>query len=279
MHLQNKLPMPTIQDLLTSLHTLAPPFLAESYDNVGLLVGEAHREATGIMVSLDVTEKVLQSAKERNANVVIAHHPVWFRDRKTLTGNDYVSRTIIQALRDEIAIIAIHTNLDNIRSGVNDRIADQIGLTDRAFLRLKKDVPADWQGKAGSGLIGLLPKAMPKADFLSLIKEKFKCGGIRYADASKLETVHKVALCGGSGSFLIGDAIRAGADALVTADITYHLFFDADDKLLLLDIGHYESEQFTIDLLYDFLTNSFPTFALPQKTIFCEYTTNPVRYY
>jgi putative NIF3 family GTP cyclohydrolase 1 type 2 len=158
-------------------------------------------------------------------------------------------------------------------------MADHLNLTDRTFLRPKKDVPIQWQGNTGSGLIGLLPKAMPKADFFALIKEKFKCGGIRYADASKIETVQKVALCGGSGSFLIGDAIRAGADALVTADITYHLFFDADDKLLLLDIGHYESEQFTIDLLYDFLTDSFPTFALPQKTIFCEYTTNPVRYY
>jgi len=257
-----------IQDIADLLESWAPAPVAESYDNVGLLVGLPHMEATGVLVNLDCTEAVVDEAIARGINMIVAHHPIWFTGRKRLNGEDYISRTIMKAVKHDIALYACHTNLDNVRTGVNQRIADKLGLSDTTFLRPKAD------GEYGSGLIGKLAAPMQKKEFMGLVKETFHCGGIRYADCPR-EMIATVAVCGGSGSFLTADARKAGADALVTADITYHKYFDNEDELLLMDIGHYESEQFTSDLIVSYLSEKIPNFAIYLS----EVKTNPVKYF
>jgi dinuclear metal center YbgI/SA1388 family protein len=233
------------RDIAFALEQWAPPPIAESYDNVGLLVGHPDQEITGVLINLDMTEEVVLEAVSKGINMVVAHHPIWFTGRKRLNGEDYVSRTIITAVKHDIALYACHTNLDNVRDGVNQKIAQKLGLEKTDFLRPKPNHPGETL--YGSGMTGFLPKPLPKQAFLAMVKETFQCGGIRYAD-SRHENVHKIAVCGGSGSFLTRDAIQAGADAMITADITYHKFFDNENQLLLLDIGHYESEQFYLGI-------------------------------
>ena len=257
----------TIRDIATVLEGWAPPPVAESYDNVGLLCGHPDQPVSGVLINLDATEAVVDEAIARGLNLVVAHHPIWFSGRKRLNGEDYVSRTIIKAIKHDIALYACHTNLDNVRDGVNHMMAQRLGLVDTQFLRPKADPTY------GSGLIGQLPQPLPKADFLQQVKAVFQCGGIRYADAP-LTQVQRVALCGGAGSFLTHDALAQKADALVTADITYHKFFDNEEQMLLLDIGHYESEQYTSELIASYLSNNFPNFAVHLS----EVRTNPVQY-
>lgn len=259
-----------IKQIISEIERWAPPAIAENYDNVGLLVGNPYEEATGALINLDVTEELLDEAKSLGINLIITHHPIWFMPRKRLNGEDYVSRIIIKAIKMDIALYACHTNLDNIRTGVNEQICKKLGLENMDFLQQKL---AHSPEIFGSGMIGELPEALSSVDFLVHVKKTFHCGGIRYSGNTH-NKILKVAVCGGAGSFLISQAIRMGADALVTADITYHKFFDAEDKILLLDIGHYESEQFTSELIYKFLSEKFPTFALHLSKV----CTNPVKY-
>jgi dinuclear metal center YbgI/SA1388 family protein len=264
--------MVEVKQIAAALESWAPPPLAESYDNVGLLVGVPNQETSGALINLDMTEEVVEEAIELGLNLVIAHHPIWFGARKRLNGEDYVSRTIIKAVKHDVALYAIHTNLDNIRSGVNQKIGETLGLEQMSFLKEKPSTtPAQ---PTGSGMVGWLPQPLPKADFLQLVKNRFQCGGIRYADGLAKEMVHKVAICGGAGSFLTPAAIQAQADAFVTADITYHKFFDHENQLLLMDIGHYESEQFTSQLIHTYLSEKFPNFAVHLSKI----RTNPIQY-
>ncbi len=258
-----------VRDIAMVLEAWAPKPLAESYDNVGLLVGYPDMEVTGALVNLDMTEPVIEEALERGCNMVIAHHPIWFGGRKRLNGEDYVSRTIMNAVKHDIALYACHTNLDNIRTGVNHKIAQRLGLLGVEFL-----LPKDPEKTHGSGMIGRLPNPMPKAEFLQFVKDQFHCGGIRYADCPLTE-VETVAICGGAGSFLTQAALQQGADALVTGDITYHKFFDNEQQMLLLDIGHYESEQFTSELIRDYLSEKIPKFAIH----FSKTYTNPIKYF
>lgn len=248
----------------------APTAAAESYDNVGILVGYPDNISSGILINLDITEEVLEEAKKLSINTIITHHPIWFVPRKRLTGEDYISKIIMKAIEYNICLIACHTNLDNIRTGVNQQIAAKLGLQNLRFLQNKTGIG---EQELGSGMIGDLGEKMPKTVFLEQVKKAFHCGGIRYADSEK-SYILKVAICGGSGSFLTHAALQAGADAFVTADITYHKFFDNEGKLLLLDIGHYESEQFTSELIYNYLSEKFTNFALYLSEVY----TNPVKY-
>lgn len=259
----------TIREVVQELEQWAPPHVAESYDNVGLLVGSPDMKVTGVLVNLDMTEDIIEEAIAKNCNLIIAHHPIWFMPRKRLNGEDYVSRTIISAIKNDIALYAIHTNLDNVQTGVNKKICDRLGLQETQFLK-----PKDTDAVYGSGMVGIFPEPIPKMAFLEQVKDAFHAGGIRYADSHHTH-IHKVAVCGGAGSFLIGDAIRQGADALVTADITYHKFFDNEGKLLLLDIGHFESEQFTSELIRDFLMKKFSNFAV----LLAQTVSNPIKYF
>lgn len=258
-----------INDIILHLESIAPPAYQETYDNAGLITGAADWECKGALICLDATEEVVWEAIQKGYNLVIAHHPIVFTGLKKINGKNYVERAVIKAIKHDIAIYAIHTNLDNVIQGVNGRMADRLGLADRRILSPKQD-----SGGVGSGLIGELETPLEEAAFLKKLKEQFHLPLIRHT-ALLNRPVKRVALCGGAGSFLVARALAAGANVFITGDMKYHEFFDADGRLLIADIGHYESEQFTIDLLYDILQEKFPTFAV-LKT---EVSTNPVRYY
>lgn len=266
--------------LARSLERLAPPRLAEDYDNVGLLVGEAATPVKAVRIALDITPGVLEEAVDAGANLVISHHPIWFRSRRHLRGDDFVSRQILFAVRHGLSLYACHTNLDNIRSGVNRTIVDRLGLIDADFLVSKPgETPSPGASfcEAGSGMIGRLPEPLAgDTALLELLRGAFDCRGIRYAPrANPAAAIETVAVCGGAGSFLLDAAMRRKADAFVTADVTYHKFFDSMGQLLFCDIGHFESEQFTGEILRDYLRQEFP--ALPVELT--SLSTNPVRYF
>lgn len=362
-----------IAEVTSFLESIAPLSLQESYDNAGLITGNTHWECTGIITTLDATEAVVQEAIERKCNLIVAHHPIIFGGLKKITGKNYVEQTIIAAIKNDIAIYAIHTNLDNVLHGVNAAIADKLGLVNRKILQPKYNtlkklftfVPVEfaenvrsaifnaggghisnysecsfnmagqgtfkpgegthpfsgktgirhtgdeikmeiifpaWQQQAiikamldvhpyeeaaydiieldnqnqqvGSGLVGELPEPLDETAFLGLLKLKFNLSVIRHTPLPG-KPVKKVALCGGAGSFLIGRAAAAGADFYITGDIKYHEFFDANNHLVVADIGHFESEQFTIGLLFDILSQKFPTFAVLKTGV----KTNPVHYF
>lgn len=260
----------TIKTITDYLESVAPPHLQESYDNAGLIVGNPVTEVTGILTTLDCTETIIEEAKARGCNLVVAHHPIVFRGLKRFNGANYVERTVIKAIKEDVAIYAIHTNLDNVRHrGVNERIAHRLGLENLRLLS-----PKDEDGKTGSGMVGELPRPLPESEFLHHLKNSMEASVVKHTELLGAE-VRTVALCGGAGGFLLGAAKRAGAQAFVTSDYKYHEFFDADGDLVICDIGHYESEQFTTQLLAELLTEKFPTFAV----LCTKRNTNPVRYF
>lgn len=361
-----------IEEIISYLESLAHPALQELYDNAGLITGDAAWECSGIICSLDATEEVVKEAISKKCNLIVAHHPIIFGGLKKINGKNYVEKTIITAIKNDIAIYAIHTNLDNVINGVNGKMAVMLGLQNVSILSPKENTlkklftfaPLDkaaevraaifeagagqignysecsfntggigtfksgegtnpyvgqtgqqhhekeikievifpaflenkiisamkkahpyeevaydvialsntWQS-IGSGVLGELPEAMDEKTFLSKVKEIFKVPVIRHT-ALLNKTIRKIAVCGGAGSFLISKALDAGADVYITADIKYHEFFDADNRLLLADIGHYESEQFTINQLQEILEKKFPTFAVLKTAV----KTNPVHY-
>lgn len=362
-----------IIDIIRELEKKAPLTLQESYDNAGLLTGSPDWECKGVLCTLDATEDVILEARERGCNLVVAHHPIIFGGLKKLNGKNYVEKTVITAIKNDIAIYAIHTNLDNVLDGVNDRIADRLGLINRRILSPKagqlmklytfvphaqanqvrdalfaagagqigeysetsfnsegtgtfkgsanthpfvgepgkrheeKEVKIEvilpaylqqsivralWEAHpyeevaydmvslsndnqlVGSGLLGELPEALDETGFLHMLKTSFELKLVKHTPLLG-KKIKKVAVCGGSGSFLSGKALAAGADVYVTSDIKYHEFFDANDRILLADIGHWESEQFTTELLVELLQAKFPTFAVLKSGV----KTNPVHYF
>ena len=274
-----------IHEIVSAFEAVAPLALQESYDNSGLIVGDRDAEVTRALLCLDCTEAVVDEAIGKGCDIIIAHHPIVFGGLKRFTGGDYVQRTVIKAIQNNIAIYACHTNLDNVlRGGVNERIAQQLGFDVERVLR---PIAADFGSfassdgvvdsevfrTAGAGVLCNLQKPMNVLDFLQHVKERMGAEVVKYTKCD-IEVVGKVAICGGAGSFLIGDALRAGADAFITSDVKYHEFFDAQGKMLLCDIGHYESEKYTIDLFSNILSAKFPKFA----TIFAGTITNPIDY-
>ena len=371
--------MPTVQDLARLLEAAAPLAYQESYDNAGLQCGDPQTEITGVLITLDCTPAVVAEAVRRGCNVVVAHHPVIFRPLKRLTGATEVEQTIIAALKNDVAIYAAHTNLDHVRGGVNDKLAEKLGLLKTRVLapqngtlaRLSTYVPnrpedqqTDLAGRVlaalyaagagqigqyadcsfrvpgigtftpgagtqpvigaphrpetvaemrlevllplhrqaavlralraahpyeemayeliklenahpevGAGLMGELPEALAPAAFRQLLKRQLLVPVVRHTAFEK--PIKTVAICGGAGAFLIGAARGAGADAYVTGDVKYHEFFGAEGQLMLCDVGHFESEQFTGEVFRDLLTAGFErTFAV----LIAETPTNPVHY-
>ncbi len=352
-----------IKDITGYLDTIAPPAYQESYDNAGLIVGDAEQTCKKALLCLDVTEKVLEDAMEQGCNLVIAHHPIVFSGLKKITGRTYVERVIIKAIQNNIAIYAAHTNLDNVRMGVNKKICDRLEIQNCEILAPKKNIlrklstlcpiahsdrvrkalfeagagtnglgdynassfnslglqgandapilsggiikietvfPVHLEGavmhalrashpneqfsyeltalensylQVGSGMIGELDIAMTGTDFLHYLKRRMKVGSLRHTRLTR-RRVQKVAVCGGAGSFLLKHAIAKQADVFITADYKYHQFFDADGRIIIADIGHYESEQFTIELFYELLTNKFSNF----EAVLTKVNTNPVKY-
>ncbi len=364
--------MTNIKDIIDLLEDWAPISYAESYDNVGLLVGDVKAEVKGVVVSLDCTEAVIQEAMDKGCNLVVSHHPIVFKGIKKFTGGDYVSRTITMAIKNDIALYAIHTNLDNVHNGVNRKIADLLALENARILspkrgKLKKitffvpishasevkdsifkvgggeignysecsfstdgigtfkpgnsaDPFSGEVGKLqkeseerveimfpdylsssvmralkanhpyeevayylheldntnenlGSGMIGTLSEPMPIGSFLENVKDRLGLKVLKYTP-NAIDMISKVAVCGGSGSFLLGNAKRAGADIFISSDFKYHEFFDAENQIVIADIGHYESERFTVNLIGEFISKKFSTFATHLTGV----NTNPIDY-
>jgi dinuclear metal center YbgI/SA1388 family protein len=361
-----------IYELIAQLEDLAPSSLQESYDNAGLIVGDANKEVSGALVCLDSIEEVVEEAIATKCNLIIAHHPIVFSGLKSITGKNYIERVIIKAIKNDVAIYAIHTNLDNVSQGVNLEIANRLGLkkptvlspkngmlkklvffcpvnsvvdvrkaifeagagkignydfcsfningegTFRAGnesqphvgevgqLHVEKEVRVEtvlpdylahqvtnallvahpyeevaydlysienkWN-EIGSGMYGELEEPMDTALFLDLVKEQLNTSCIRHTKIIK-EKIQRIAVCGGSGSFLLSAAKAKKADILITADFKYHQFFDADEEIVIADIGHFESEQFTPHLIQRYLKEKFPNFAIYLTKV----NTNPINY-
>ena len=362
-----------ISEILSHLEAFAPLSLQESYDNSGLLTGDPSSKCTGVLSTLDVTEAVIVEAVKSNCNLLIAHHPLIFSPLKSVNIATHVGKTLVSAIKQDVAIYALHTNLDNVIEGVNRKIADKLELLERKILLSKEGtlekiftyVPHEHlenvrnalfnagagtigryeecsfstggsgtfragsgtkpyvgtEGKrhiepesklevifprhlrsvvteallqahpyeevayevmavknnhpgTGSGITGILQKPFTPAEFLALLKQKFGTGVIRHTTLNNKD-IRKVAVCGGAGSFLIPHARKAAADAYVSADFKYHDFFETDQEMMICDIGHFESEQYTIDLIAELLQEKFPTFAVLKSAV----NTNPVRYF
>ncbi len=259
--------MTKIKDISGSLEELAPLHLQESYDNAGLIIGNPETEVRAILFCLDSTEEVIDEAIRKNCNLVIAHHPIIFTGLKKIQNQHYVEKTVRKAIKNDIAIYASHTNLDNVYLGVNNKIAEKLELINTKILRFKEDE------KTGAGLIGELSESLSESEFINRVKKAMSVNVIRHSRFLN-KKIKKVALCGGAGSFLIGDAIKENADAFISGDIKYHEFFEANSQILLLDIGHYESERFTIEIFHKVLSGKFPNIALQ----FSEVNTNPINY-
>ncbi len=261
-----------VKTIVDFLHTLAPPELQESYDNSGFLIGDELAEVSGVLISLDVTEAVLDEALSLDANLIISHHPIIFSGLKRLTGNSFVESVVIKALKNDLNLMAIDTNLDHVdRYGVNRKICEALGLRKIRFLNVKGQYG---DGKSyGSGMIGTLEEAVDELTFLKRVKETMGASCIRHTALLGTE-VRTIAVCGGSGRFLLEEALRQNADVYVTSDFKYHDFFDAHGKIVVADIGHYESEQLTIQLLHGILTENFNNFACHCTKV----NTNPINY-
>ena len=259
-----------LRELTNFLESIADLNLQESYDNSGLIFGNPDIEITSVLCSLDCTKEVLMKAKELNCNLVVSHHPILFNGIKKFNELHYVDQAIIYAIKNDIAIYAIHTNLDNVfEHGVNQKIGLKLDLQELRILSPKPGVE-----NSGAGMIGHLKENMNIDDFFTDVKLRLKTPLIRHSRIIKNQ-ISRVAVAGGSGAFLIKQAILSEADVLITADIKYHDFFEANDRIVLMDIGHYESEQFTIELLYELISQKFSSFA----THYIKTSTNPVHYY
>ena len=249
-----------------ALEQYAPLPLQDGFDNAGLQIGlTAEQEVTGALLCLDVTEAIIDEAEREGCNLIVAHHPLLFHGLKSVTGKSYVERCVIKAIQKGIGIYAAHTNLDNAQGGVNYRIA---GLTNLSFLDVKSAaVPA------GSGVIGELPVEEDERDFLMRLKSLFGIQCIRH-NALCGRKIRRVALCGGAGGFLLPNAIAQGADAFLTGEVRYHDYFGHEGELLIAEMGHYESEQYTVDIFEEILRARLPEL----RTVKTSLNTNPINY-
>ncbi len=258
-----------IEDIIAVLESFAPKSYQEAYDNTGISTGETKDNCTGVLVSLDCTEDVVQEAIIKKCNLIVSHHPLIFRPIRQILADNGVGKALIRAIKAGISIYSIHTNLDNILSGVNTAIADKLKLINRKVLLAKADNPG-----VGSGMAGDLSEPLSENQILARLKEQFGVPVIRHSPLTG-RTVTRVAVCGGAGSFLIPNALDEKVGFFVSSDIKYHEFFGAEGKMVIADIGHFESEQFTIDLIHDIILEKFPNFAVLKSGT----KTNPVNYY
>jgi dinuclear metal center YbgI/SA1388 family protein len=264
--------MQTLAEIINVLETFAPLNLQEDYDNSGLIYGNPEKQVNKVIIALDLTQAVLEEASAQKANLIIVHHPPIFRAIKKIVYTDTSTMLLINAIKEDIAIYACHTNLDNVLLGVNGEIAERLGLVDIQVLQPKSE---ENPNKAiGAGVIGKLANPIDELDFLKMVKMIFHTGTIRHTSFTG-KMIQRVAICGGSGKSLINNALEQNSDAYLTADLGYHDFFIPEKRMLLADIGHYESEQFTSDRLLAILNEKFPNFAVLKSGV----NTNPVNYF
>ena len=254
------------KQVLDALEQYAPLPLQDSYDNAGLQIGlTEEQEVAGALLCLDVTEAVIEEAERMGCNLIVAHHPLLFRGLKSITGQSYVERCVIKAIQKGIGIYAAHTNLDNAEGGVNYRIAEKLGLVNLTFLDAKPGVAA------GAGVVGELPA--DEKNFLERVKALFGIQCLRHNQLTGRK-IRRVALCGGAGGFLLTNAIAQGVDAFLTGEMRYHDYFGHEGELLIVEMGHYESEQYTIDIFAEVLSRHFPELKIVKTTL----NTNPINY-
>ena len=264
-----------VSEILSYITDVAPLQWQESYDNSGLLIGDGNALVDKVLLTIDVTEKVVDEAIENSFHLIISHHPLIFRGLKNILTDSTMGRIISKAIKNDISIAAMHTNLDNSYLGVNRILADTIGLKNLQILRPMDTYNSnDKNLQVGSGMIGSLENEMTECDFLKMIKEKLGTEALRHSEFLN-KNIKTVAICGGSGSFLINDAKRYKADAYITADVKYHEFFDADNELLIIDAGHFETEQYTKQLFADIILKKNPKFAVQMSRV----QTNSVHYF
>lgn len=244
-----------IEEITNYLDEKFHPEYQEDYDNAGFLVGCGAEECSGALVALDLTAAVVAEARELGYNLIVTHHPFIFGGLKRITDRSEAGRIVIEMLRAGIATYAAHTNLDNLPDGVNGILAQKLGLTDCHILRSAGNAECE----IGAGMVGELPCETDAEGFLLMVKQRLGLPWVRVSGERR--AVRRVAICGGAGAFLIGDALRAGADAYLTADLKYHDFQRPEGRMLLADIGHYESEQFAKEIIYRTISEKFSNFA------------------
>lgn len=264
-----------IKDIVDALERFAPLPLQESYDNAGLQVGLTDVEVSGALLCLDVTEAIIDEAIKLHCNLVVAHHPLIFRKLAQVTDANYIQRTIRKAIKNDITIVAMHTNLDAVEGGVNYKIAEKLGLEHVRILAERRTILNNKgeERTGGEGIIGELPTAIAADDLILMLKKRFN---VECVQANQLlrRGIKKIALCGGAGSFLLNEAVKAGADAFITGDMSYHEFFGYEQKIQICAIGHYQSEQYTCELLKQIVEDSFPE----VKCFVTNLCTNPIIY-
>lgn len=257
-----------IREIIGALEDFAPLALQDGFDNAGLQIGLTEDvDAAGVLLSLDVTESVIDEAVSLGCNMIVSHHPLLFHPVKSITGKDYVERCIIKAIKNNIALYAAHTNLDNAKGGVNHRMAEKLGLENITWLEPKQGI------EGGSGLIGNLKETLTKEQFVEYVKDVFRVDCVRFNSWNGTD-ISRVAVCGGAGAFLMSNAIQANADAFITGEIGYHRFFGHENDLLLMEIGHFESEQYTLEILSEIISNAAPDVPV----LFTKQHTNPISY-
>ena len=258
-----------IRQVLDALEQFAPLPLQESWDNAGLQLGLTEADVSGALLCLDVNEKIVDEAIRKGCNLIVSHHPLLFRGLKQISGADYVQRCVIKALKNDVVVVSMHTNMDNALGGVNWKIAERLGLQNSRFFAQKTIDGVE----AGSGVIGELPSEMAADDFVLLLKRQFD---VECAQCNELlrRPIRKVAICGGAGDFLLDDALRQGADAFITGEMHYHQYFGYEQRLQICVIGHYQSEQYTAEIFRDIINKECPG----VRTEIAETNTNPIFY-
>lgn len=250
-----------IKDITDTIEEAAPLAFQESYDNAGLIIGDSREECSGVLFCVDVTPDTVEEASRRGCNLIVSHHPLIFKGLKRLTGSTLQQRAAIAAIKAGIAVYAAHTNLDAAENGVNYTLADMLGLSDITPLA------------TAPGVVGSLCPPLTATELVERVKKV--CGSpVTRCTVPPQGKLSRLALCGGSGSFLIDDAADAGADAFLTSDVKYHDFVDNADRIFIIDIGHYESEKCTKQIFYHIVSKKFPNFAL----YYSETEKNPINY-
>ncbi|MEX0686325.1 MAG: Nif3-like dinuclear metal center hexameric protein [Balneolales bacterium] len=259
----------TAGHITTFFEKWAPESNKLDYDNIGLLTGSKTKIIHSVLTCLDVTNDVVEEAISLNCDMIIAHHPVIFDKLSRINPDNFLGNLLYKIISQDIAVLAVHTNLDAAINGVSFVMAQQIGLKNTRFL-VEGDSDLE---PHGFGVIGEYEDSLSKSNFLEAIKSKLKCESIRYSGSK--ETITKVAVCGGSGSSLASKAIEMQADAYITADIKYHDFFLDKPDFMLLDVGHYESESPVIDVMRDTLKKEFTELTVESTSV----NTNPIQTY
>ena len=261
-----------IKDVICALERFAPLPLQEDYDNAGLQVGLTEADVSGVLLCLDVTEQVVEEAVANDCNMIVAHHPLIFRKLAHVSDSNYVERCVVAAIKNDITIVAMHTNLDSTKGGVNYMIARKLGFIQDSIKPLDMRCIDGAEGSAG--IIGELAEPITADAYIKKVKEIFKADCVMSNELLE-RPIKKIALCGGAGSFLLRQAMAAGADAFLTGEMRYHEYFGFEQALQITVIGHYESEQYTKELLEEIINDNCPGI----KTIISSINTNPIKYW